>query len=208
MHITCSAAVRLAHCEALSAPPASLLCGLIKRPRPSVYADAITPTVCLRFSSDSLFKQTPSIMLRAFFPDFLKRWFCPIDVSADLEMQARPEWRPMIEDYRPGYPQFSALISSTDDFFVFRRFKRLRARLLLLKQDKITVLEQKLDQLDRDESNDLFLCINRSDKNPERESLLMELEQSLAGYGRQPAHIFRPQPRLRSWNHIPGGLHY
>ncbi|CAF3590202.1 unnamed protein product [Fusarium graminearum] len=46
-----------------------------------------------------------------------------------------------IEDFREGYPRFTSLISSHDPFFLFRRFGRLRARLLLIKQDKLAVLD-------------------------------------------------------------------
>lgn len=46
-----------------------------------------------------------------------------------------------VEDFREGYPRFTSLISSHDPFFLFRRFGRLRARLLLIKQDKLAVLD-------------------------------------------------------------------
>ncbi|KAK8093409.1 hypothetical protein PG997_000094 [Apiospora hydei] len=88
----------------------------------------------------------------------------------------------LVEDYRPGYPRFSALIAANADFFVCRRFPRLRARLLLLKQDKLAILESQLDELDRNEDRPLFLGMSRSDNNTARKSLLAEIDSHLAGY--------------------------
>lgn len=89
-----------------------------------------------------------------------------------------------IQDYRSGYPQFSALISTHESFFLCRRFPRLRARLLLLKQDKLSLLEQRLDEIDQNEVCPLFLGQSRSDKNVARNALLSEIETSLAEYGK------------------------
>ncbi|KAM5352923.1 hypothetical protein ACJ41O_005645 [Fusarium nematophilum] len=88
----------------------------------------------------------------------------------------------LIEDFRPGYPRFTALISSHSPFFVFRRFNRIRARLLLLKQDRLSVLEQKLDQIDYAETSPLYLGKSRIDRNKDRQSVLSEMESGLADY--------------------------
>ncbi|KAK1838550.1 hypothetical protein CCHR01_18822 [Colletotrichum chrysophilum] len=88
----------------------------------------------------------------------------------------------LVEDYRAGYPRFAALIAASDSFFTFRRFLRLRARILLLKQDHLSVLEEQLDQLDENEESPLFLGRSRCDKNDARHSLLREIEQCLADY--------------------------
>lgn len=58
-----------------------------------------------------------------------------------------------------------------------------RARLLLRKQDRVSVLEEKLQVLDREEQRLLFLGSLRRDVNTERESLLSELDRALADYG-------------------------
>lgn len=87
-----------------------------------------------------------------------------------------------VEDFRPGYPQFSALIASHPSFHVYRRFERMRARLLLIKQDGISVLESRLDQIDDQEERELFLGNRRRDRNLERKELLSALEQGLAVY--------------------------
>jgi hypothetical protein len=77
------------------------------------------------------------------------------------------------------------LIASHDSFQVFRRFSVLRARLLLLKQDKLSMLERKLERIDRTEDNLLRLGSNRSDDNVERGVLLSEINDALIDYGMQ-----------------------
>ncbi|KAI0538636.1 hypothetical protein GGR58DRAFT_467466 [Xylaria digitata] len=87
-----------------------------------------------------------------------------------------------IEDYRAGYPQFCALMEAHEGFMIFRRFHRLRARMLLLKQDRISCLEAQLDQIDQDEQLPLFLAKSRGDTNSERKSVLSQIETALADY--------------------------
>ncbi|KAB8228995.1 uncharacterized protein BDW43DRAFT_303436 [Aspergillus alliaceus] len=87
-----------------------------------------------------------------------------------------------VEDYRSGYPRLTALLSSHSPYFICRSFTRLRARVLLLKQDRLSVLEQKLDQLDEQESSHLFLGKSRSDKNLDRMALLSEVDSCLTDY--------------------------
>lgn len=62
-----------------------------------------------------------------------------------------------------------------------------RARLLLRKQDRVSVLEEKLQTLDREEQRLLFLDSLRRDMNTERERLLSELDRALADYGSRNA---------------------
>lgn len=88
-----------------------------------------------------------------------------------------------VEDYNPGYPRFTALLSAYAPFLICRRFNRLRARLLLLKQDKLSILEERLDQIDAQEASPLFLGKSRYDANMDRLSLLTEIEARLADYG-------------------------
>ena len=88
-----------------------------------------------------------------------------------------------VEDYRAGYPQFSALIGSHSSFQVYRRFLRTRVRLLLLKQDEISVLESQLDGVDREETREIFLGNARRDVNAERNKLMVDLENALSNYG-------------------------
>ncbi|KAK4233730.1 caspase domain-containing protein [Achaetomium macrosporum] len=88
----------------------------------------------------------------------------------------------VIEDYPNGYPRYSALIASHDTFQICRRFTRLRTRLLLVKQDKLSVLEKQLDKLDRDEDVLLRLGSSREDDNPQRQSVLAQIDNALADY--------------------------
>jgi hypothetical protein len=82
----------------------------------------------------------------------------------------------LVEDFPPGYPQFSALISSHSTFQVYRRFVRLRSRLLLYKQDE-------LDLIDRQENRVIFLGNRRRDRNDERIQVMKKIDQELAEYG-------------------------
>ena len=60
---------------------------------------------------------------------------------------------------------------------------RLRARLLLHKQDELTELEEQLDRIDREETRVLFLGHRRKDMNVERKRLIQEMDIKLAEYG-------------------------
>lgn len=102
----------------------------------------------------------------------------------------------MIEDYRPGYPQYAALLGSADNFLAFRRFRRLRSRLILLRQDKVAALERELDRLDSEETQVWNLCQLRLDENQERQKLLLDIERELAEYGKkgQRLPLLRPNP--------------
>ncbi|KAK3386537.1 hypothetical protein B0H63DRAFT_467931 [Podospora didyma] len=87
-----------------------------------------------------------------------------------------------IEDYPTGYPRFSALVASHDSFHFCRRFSNLRVRLLLLKQDKLSLLEERLEKIDREEVALLSLGSSRDDTNRERISVLAEIDAALADY--------------------------
>ena len=89
----------------------------------------------------------------------------------------------MIEDFRQGYPRFCALIDAHPALNVFRRFSKLRVRVILRKQDTLSVLEQQLETLDRQETTSLFLASNRLDGNTERQTVLDDIETALQDYG-------------------------
>lgn len=88
-----------------------------------------------------------------------------------------------VEDYKPGYPQFAALIASHTSFHIWRRFRRIRARLLLLKQDEVCSLESQLDQIDQEETHELFLGNSRRDRNTKRKEMMMKVDVALSSYG-------------------------
>ncbi|KAK0739046.1 hypothetical protein B0T21DRAFT_285004, partial [Apiosordaria backusii] len=111
-----------------------------------------------------------------------------------------------VKDYPSGYPQYSALVSSHDPFFAFRSFCRLRVRLLLSKQDELTLLESELDILDREEAAPFFLGTCRSDGNASRVTLLGRIHSKLAEYGNSPRQLLsysrassRDVTSLRNW---------
>ncbi|KAE9378749.1 hypothetical protein N431DRAFT_363410 [Stipitochalara longipes BDJ] len=95
--------------------------------------------------------------------------------------------RKQIEDYRPGYPQFSSLISAHNPYHLCRRFTRIRARLLLLKQDRLSILEEQLDEVDQSETLPIFLGNARRDANQTRKQILAEMETELKEYGSNDA---------------------
>jgi hypothetical protein len=103
--------------------------------------------------------------------------------------ERRVNERVLVENYPSGYPQYSALISSYDFFFAFRSFRRLRSRVLLVKQDELNVLEAQLDQLDREEARPFFLGTCRHDGNSNRTDLLNQIHSKLSDYGRPCPYI-------------------
>ena len=101
-----------------------------------------------------------------------------------LHISANAENR-LVEGFREGYPQFSALLGTRAEFRVFRRFANVRMRLLLYKQDKISALEAGLVEIDKSETRTLFLGTRRGDRNDERTAKLIELDTAIAEYGEQ-----------------------
>ena len=64
-----------------------------------------------------------------------------------------------------------------------RRFTQIRARLLLLKQDRLSVLEEQLEYIDNSEDHPIFLGNARRDLNPARNQILADMEVELREYG-------------------------
>ena len=88
-----------------------------------------------------------------------------------------------MDDFRPGYPRYTFLLSSYPAFQNFRRFSRTRMRLLLVKQDEIAILEKSLDTLDATEDRELFLGCVRMDQNSARQEVLHKLKAAISEYG-------------------------
>jgi hypothetical protein len=76
------------------------------------------------------------------------------------------------------------LIAAHDSFVIFRRFLHVRTRILLLKQDEIVSLEDKLRDIDNAEAAPFFLGRSRADANPERLKVLSDLDRYLTDYGK------------------------
>ncbi|KAL6825566.1 hypothetical protein J3E69DRAFT_334546 [Trichoderma sp. SZMC 28015] len=121
-----------------------------------------------------------------------------------------------IEEFPPGYPQFSALVASHNSFHICRRFSTLRTRLLLLKQDRLSLLERQLEKIDRNERAMLSLGSCRVDKNEDRRAVLTEIDDALADYDaflerHQRALTFstppaRPVSNLYNWVESKGSI--
>jgi hypothetical protein len=66
----------------------------------------------------------------------------------------------------------------------------VRARLLLHKQDSVSLLEDRLRAIDETEPRVLFLGSMRRDRNPERIQALKELDVALADYGKYEMEFY------------------
>ncbi|KAK0646919.1 hypothetical protein B0T16DRAFT_330001 [Cercophora newfieldiana] len=94
------------------------------------------------------------------------------------EIQARP-WQYL------GYKHYSELISSTDEFFIVRRFAALNGRVILNLQNEIVKLEARLRNLDDDNHEDASPRNNGSfeyDEGTEKAELLSEIQVKLYQY--------------------------
>lgn len=83
-----------------------------------------------------------------------------------------------------GYPQFSTLVGAHPVFSVSRRFSVVRARLLLLKQDRVAALEGQLEELDLQEPRSLYLGSFQADANAARKQVVKDLDEALAEHGK------------------------
>ncbi|KAI5460085.1 hypothetical protein BGZ63DRAFT_426034 [Mariannaea sp. PMI_226] len=111
----------------------------------------------------------------------------------DIEMQHTSEAQVSQEEIhrKPwkfiGYPGYSKLISSDDDFFILRRFATLNTRVALALQDEICVLEEELNDLDRycssKETDDLNNGTFRGDVK-ERKELVQIISKKLYHYNK------------------------
>ena len=92
------------------------------------------------------------------------------------------------------------MLAASDSFYIFRKFSRARARLLLLKQDKISVLEREFDKVDLGEQCPLFLGKSRLDINAGRLAILADIDTSLADYGEYRPDMRSPPQFLFFWS--------
>ncbi|KAI0450215.1 hypothetical protein F5B21DRAFT_442376 [Xylaria acuta] len=101
-----------------------------------------------------------------------------------------------------GYRRYTEFISSDTDLLIFRRFGALNARVGLLLQDKISLLEQKLMGLDKEYSRRDADPINNGslrDDMEEREALLNEIAYHLKRYN----EFLIQQSQLREYIRAP-----
>ena len=106
-----------------------------------------------------------------------------VSSNLDCTRKAHFDWFNMPNSR--GYPEMCKWTASDDDFFVLRRFGQLSARVLLRLQDRIVILEEGLQRMDR-------MCqVNGSDNGTfrydpceGRQQLLDELTLRLEQYRR------------------------
>ncbi|CEI70443.1 unnamed protein product [Fusarium venenatum] len=87
-------------------------------------------------------------------------------------------------------------MATHETFHILRRFSNVRRHLLLLGQDRVTQLEEKLDDIDKNEESPLVLASVRRDKNEERRKLLLELQEALESYGMCESRLLGPDYML------------
>lgn len=103
--------------------------------------------------------------------------------SANTTVEPRIAWK--IE----GYPQFSKLMASDDDLFVFRRFATINARVILWMQHQIAEMEVQLEKMDermREEDkgrNDSFAW--DAQWYMDRDNLMRELSARVLHYSKR-----------------------
>ncbi|KAI3325317.1 hypothetical protein HD806DRAFT_492635 [Xylariaceae sp. AK1471] len=112
-----------------------------------------------------------------------------------------------------GYRRYAQFLSSDDDLLIFRRFGALNARVGLMLQDKVTVLEQRLDKLDeaysernsdpinngtlRDDMDDRSLLMEEISDQLDRYNKFLIQQYNLREYVRAPT---RDVQSLRTWH--------
>lgn len=99
----------------------------------------------------------------------------------------------LVKDFPNGYPNLATFQNSSENFAIYRRFGYLQSRLLLDKQDELRVLEEKLDDFDKEHT---LIGITRKlseDEIAPRNALLAEVEGAFNSYGMcwsQPSRSF------------------
>ena len=90
----------------------------------------------------------------------------------------------VVEDFPRGYPRFSRLFVAHPSFAISRKFLAMRARLLFVKQDHLSMLEERLDEIDHSEPRKMFLGNLRRDRNYSRKNVLDSMDKALRDYGK------------------------
>ncbi len=97
-----------------------------------------------------------------------------------------------VDDHPRGYPQLAAFINSDENFLIARKYGFLRSRLLLYRQDELSVLEKDLIALDDDDEKNRAIALQsrkfdeQTDKDPvfSRKVLMKKIDDKLGEYGR------------------------
>ncbi|KAG8356631.1 hypothetical protein FVEN_g5676 [Fusarium venenatum] len=131
--------------------------------------------VDMEMGTSSQHTPAPSGPLRSWLFPRLSSWTA---FGTSYETAACP-----IEDYPAGYPRFSALVASHPSYHIARRFTILRAQLLLIKQDRLSMLEERLARFDSNKNNYAFLGCSREMSEPRRQ-ILKDIDNAMAEYDR------------------------
>lgn len=98
----------------------------------------------------------------------------------------------LVDDHPQGYPQLAAFVNSDENFLVARKYGFLRSRVLLYRQDELSVLEKDLIALDDDDKEKRELALRsrkhdeETDKDPiySRKVLIQKIDDKLKEYGK------------------------
>lgn len=97
-----------------------------------------------------------------------------------------------VDAHPRGYPQLAAFVNSDENFLITRKYGYLRSRLLLYRQDELSVLEKDLIALDDDDEKNRAIALQsrkldeQTDKDPvfSRKVLMKKIDDKLGEYGR------------------------
>ena len=114
--------------------------------------------------------------------------------------------RIVVEDHPEGYPQLTAFLNSDDNFLIARKYGFLRTRLLLYRQDELSVLEKGLLDLDNDDKENRKKALQsrkhdeETDDDPEtsRMALMGKIDEKLKDYGKLSRGILPCLPGLKT----------
>ena len=97
----------------------------------------------------------------------------------------------IVDDHPKGYPQLAAFVNSDENFLIARKYGFLRSRVLLYRQDELSVLERDLIKLDADDEEKREFALHsrkrdeETDKDPvySRKVLMQKIDDKLKEYG-------------------------
>ncbi|KAL8791924.1 MAG: hypothetical protein Q9195_005500 [Heterodermia aff. obscurata] len=95
-----------------------------------------------------------------------------------------------VDDHPKGYPQLAAFVNSDENFLIARKYGYLRSRVLLYRQDELSVLERDLIALDADDEENRPVALTsrkndeQTDKDPvySRKVLIQKIDDKLKEY--------------------------
>lgn len=93
----------------------------------------------------------------------------------------------------------AAFVNSDENFLIARKYGYLRSRVLLYRQDELSVLEKDLIALDADDEEKRSLALQsrkfdeQTDKDPiySRKVLIQKIDDKLKEYGKKDGHCMR-----------------